>query len=204
MARRKDHTKDELEALIVESATSIVIEGGIDALTARNVALRTGYVAGTIYNVFPSMDILLLRINARTLDEMHRFLSEVDLPHKDIKKNMMSLARAYRLFIKDHKALWLLLFSPRLPGNRHQLEWYQERIDRLFDLIEALLKKATLDQKSRKLSLAARTLWASFHGLCFLEESGHLDTIGNASKFEDMSACLIDSFVGSLRKPTLS
>lgn len=199
MARRKDHTREELEALIIDSARALVVEGGIEALTARNVARCTGYVPGTIYNLFPSMDGLVLHVNAWTLDRMYEFLSEVRPAHKNPRKNLALLASAYRAFIRDNRSLWLLLFSDRLPEERHQLPWYQERIDRLFGLIEAMFARMAPGGRKRTLSLSARTLWASFHGLCFLEESGHLSTIGkDKAGIDAMTDCLIDHFVGSL------
>jgi len=76
MARRKDHTREELKALILQSAWQIVEEQGLPQLTARNIGKAIGYVPGTIYNVFPSMEILQLHLNGITLQRLSDHLEK--------------------------------------------------------------------------------------------------------------------------------
>ncbi|NBV29531.1 TetR/AcrR family transcriptional regulator, partial [bacterium] len=196
MARRKDHTREELHALLIDSARSLVAEKGQNALTARNVATKAKYVPGTIYNIFGSMDVLTLHVNAGTLDYMYDFLSETRFLNgrNNLKKNLLSLAGAYRTFIKNNKELWLLLFSYQYINERHKIVWYQEKVDKLLRILESALTSITNDKKDNNLSLSARTLWSSFQGLCYLEHSGHLNTVSKQASFEDMTECLIDNF----------
>jgi AcrR family transcriptional regulator len=65
MGRRSDHTRPELEELIVDVGSALMTELGFARFSAREVAKRIGYSVGTVYNVFGSADALLLAINTR-------------------------------------------------------------------------------------------------------------------------------------------
>ncbi|HEV3447204.1 MAG TPA: helix-turn-helix domain-containing protein, partial [Gemmataceae bacterium] len=69
MARRSDHTREELKDLAIQAAIALIEADGIGQFSARQVAARIGYTVGTLYNVFGSYDELLLNVNARTVDD---------------------------------------------------------------------------------------------------------------------------------------
>ncbi|MCZ6887392.1 MAG: TetR family transcriptional regulator [Gammaproteobacteria bacterium] len=48
MARRSDHTREELRALINDATSGLVGERGPEGVTARLIAERIGYAAGTL------------------------------------------------------------------------------------------------------------------------------------------------------------
>lgn len=197
MARRKDHTREELKNLILEMSWRLVGKEGPQGLSARRLADAIGYAPGTIYNVFPSMDALYLQVNARTLDLLHGVLSSPAChdPKKTPVQNMKKMAQLYRGFAQDMRPYWLMLFSHDLPETRKVEPWYQEKIDRLFTSLEILLAPAFAGKQQRKMKMAARILWASTHGLCFLEETGKMPKLDGESAFESMANYLIDSFV---------
>ena len=66
MGRRSDHSREELEALIVAEGHRLLAETGYARFSAREVAKRIGYSIGTIYNVFADLDRLMMAINGRT------------------------------------------------------------------------------------------------------------------------------------------
>lgn len=201
MARRKDHTRDELKNLILEMAWRILGQEGPAGLTARRLADAIGYAPGTIYNCFPSMDALCLHVNARTLDLLYGVLSSPAChdPKKTPVQNMKKMAALYRNFAHDMRPYWLMLFSHALPEIRKVEPWYQEKIDRLFTALEVLLAPYFTAKQERRMKMAARILWASTHGLCFLEETGKMPKLDGESAFEGMSHYLIDGFVAGMR-----
>ena len=71
MARRADHSREELCEIAMQAAERIVETDGLRALTARNVADAIGYSPGTLYNLFANLDELILQLNGRTLDALH-------------------------------------------------------------------------------------------------------------------------------------
>ncbi len=200
MARRSDHTREELKNLILKASWKIVGKEGLAGLTARRIAKDINYAPGTIYNLFDSMDDLYLSINSLTLDKLYEILSspECNDPKKSPINNMKKMAQLYRDFAKKNRPHWLMLFTHALPEGQKAPEWYHEKINRLFDPLEGLLKPFYSDQQSRKQKMASRVLWASVHGLCFLEETGKIPLISTSETAPDMAGYLIDSFVAGI------
>ena len=56
MARRSDHSREELYELALEKAGEIAEKEGLRGLTARGVAREIGYTIGTLYNIFEDLD----------------------------------------------------------------------------------------------------------------------------------------------------
>lgn len=202
MARRSDHTREELKKEIIKVSSDIVGKDGPSSLTARNVASIIGYAPGTIYNIFGSMDELYLAVNSVTLDTLYSTISNEGTvtsgnnPAQNIKK----MAYLYRDFAEDNKPHWLMLFTYALPDNKVPPTWYQEKIARLFEPLEEMLRPLYTDKQSRKRKMAARVVWASVHGICFLEKTGKIPLISNQENPPDMMGYLIDNFIAGLEK----
>lgn len=201
MARRSDHTRDELKDLVLDKAWQLIDSKGFEGLTARAIAAEVGYAPGTIYNLFDSMDDLYLQINARTLDILYDTLSApvCNNPAREPQDNMKAMARAYMDFARDYHPYWLMLFNFRLPAERKVQAWYQEKIDRLFEPLETLLQPMFPEGESRKMKMAARVLWSSVHGLCFLQETGKVSIVSqNDNSPDPASDFLIETFLAGL------
>lgn len=195
MARRKDHTRNELEQLTLQAATRIVSKDGATALTARRLAADIGYVPGTIYNIFGSMDGVTLRLNAITLDEMLNILSDPAFERADrpLNDRLLAMADAYQAFIKSRRPFWLMLFSSQLPEERKELDWYREKIESLFGPLEKILgPEFNTPQQAR---LAARTLWASVHGIFMLQETGRIPVIADKTGARKMIKNLVENYL---------
>lgn len=197
MARRSDHTREELQELILQSAILILKDDGKEALTARNISEKAGYAPGTIYHVYGSMNGLTLHINAYTMDILYEALISISAKEQPdaVVKNLLKLATSYRKFITENKNLWLFLFETSLPEDRASINWYQDKIDRLFELIENILMPTMTKEEPQKIRVAARILWSSFHGLCYLEEKGQFRTIGKTTTLADMTETLVGNFM---------
>ena len=97
MGRRSSHTPEELRQLILEVSTTLISDGGMVAFSAREVARRIGYSAGTIYNVFHNLDELLLIIQGRLLDELSEELDKVS-SELNVSDKVLALAHTYLNF----------------------------------------------------------------------------------------------------------
>ena len=113
MARRSDHTREELKDLILASATKIIEKEGFSALTARKIASDIGYTPGTLYNVFQSMDGLTLALNGITLEKLLPVLAQSKEVNKDKapEEIMKAMAREYRDFATTNRERWLMMFK---------------------------------------------------------------------------------------------
>ena len=78
MARRSDHSREELHALALTAARRIVEAEGLRGLGARRVAREIGYTIGTIYNIFEDFDDLIDQMNSQTLDQLHQVCGRLE------------------------------------------------------------------------------------------------------------------------------
>lgn len=202
MARRSDHTRDELVAITIDAAWKIVGEDGFAAATARRVAKEIGYAPGTIYNLFGSMDDLYLLVSARTLDTLHEAISVPDCPGGGGKPadKMKAMAKRYRDFAGEHKNHWIMLFVHNLPDGKAVPTWFGDKVERIFQPLEELLEPFFLPLDQRRRRMAARVLWGSVHGLCFLEATGKIPKVTGNMSSADLVDNLIDTFVAGLER----
>jgi len=202
MARRSDHTRDELRELILKTSSEIIKQEGYAGLTARKLAKEIGYTPGTIYNLFDSMPHLYLVINGQTLDLLYETLSSPACQDdsKTPAQNMKQMAGLYKDFAQEHHEHWLLLYNYRFPQDMELPSWYIEKIARLFEPLEALLRPFYSDRDSHKRQMAARILWSSVHGIFALEETGKISLVTDQNSLSDMTGYLIDNFIAGIER----
>ena len=193
MARRSDHTKEELKELAIGAGYELIDKKGFSEFSARQVAADMGYTVGTLYNVFGSLELFMLHIHARTLDELYEQLTQGLKRSKS--DHLHFLARAYISFARKNYKRWTALFDYNTSENAFP-DWYAEKLNKLFGLVEeALLPYIKNDQaKARQ---TAKILWASIHGICVLSLSGKLDKVGS-EKVEVFVNSLLETYMKGL------
>lgn len=194
MGRRNDHTREELEVLFIESAKAVLREKGHERLSVRQISAKAGYSVGTLYNIFGSLGALVLIINAQTLDLLKNTLQEA---LSSCSENLGKVVgQAYLKFGETYRPFWSLLFSYQLPEGEALPDWYQEKVDHVFSVLENALKNH-VQGDAETLSIAGRVLWASLHGICILSLSGKLATTSSESP-EQLCDSLFSHYLGSI------
>jgi AcrR family transcriptional regulator len=188
MARRADHTREELTELAIAAGLKRIREEGFARFSIRQVATDIGYTVGTLYNVFGSYDSFILHINARTLDEWYAIMRDALTQHSG-EEPVHTLAKAYVAFSRSHYRQWSALFEHQLADDFARPQWYQPKMTRFFALVEAPLQEIVGNDKA-KARHCARVLWAGIHGICVLSLSGKLDLVK-----ADSAESLAESFV---------
>ena len=176
MGRRSEHTPDALRELIIEACEAIISEDGLAGLSAREIAKRVGYSPGTIYNVFDSLDDLILQVEARVLDGLDARLAALK-NEGSADDLVLTLARAYLAFTTERPRLWNLLFEHHLPTTMQVPAWYQHKLDQLLERVETVVRPIVRDQDASRARIAARVLWAGVHGITSLATTGKLSSI---------------------------
>lgn len=195
MARRKDHTKEELSHLAITAGVHLVKTNGPAGLSARKIASEIGYSVGTLYNVFTSYEILRLHINGVALDEWHAAID--DMLAKPLQDPLLELARFYMAYSAEHANQWRLLFDDSTPMTLPVPEWYREKITRLFSLLEHLISPL-VDNDPIKTRQAAQLLWTGIHGIVALSLSGKLALVG-ADDAQTLAECFIKTFRAGIK-----
>ena len=190
MARRNDHSREEIQQMAITAAIAILNAEGQAGLSTRKVAHAIGYPAGTLYLVFKNLDELIMHINAATLDELHMLLSAEVNRTKNPTQTIKKMALVYLQFARDHYARWSLLFTHRLPEGEIIPEWLENKVRNLFVLVGIPLKQLLPTLSDEDCMCAVRVLWSGVHGACDLGLNDKLSLGG-----EIRTEVLIDSLV---------
>lgn len=168
MARRSDHTREEIKQMAISAAEQILEQHGNSALTARKITAEIGYTVGTLYLVFANISDLVLHVNARSLDQltdsMHANTSVAAGPEQCIS----DYGHAYLTYAQNQPHRWQQIFAHHMPEGETIPSWYQVKIDGLFTLVEAQVQRLDPQRPALEVTLAARTLWSSIHGITTL------------------------------------
>ena len=182
MGRRSDHSRAELEALIIGEGHRLLAETGFAAFSAREVARRVGYSIGTIYNVFDSLDHLLIAINSRTFELWTGYLREqVEQGGGD---RIRSLVRAYFDFARDHPKLWMAIYDHRLRPGMAMPDRDMEKRRALTQIVFDEIARQLPAKSDGEVEQLARSLIATVHGHCTYELNGSFALMGEKEPVE--------------------
>lgn len=187
MARRKDHTREELMNLAIQSGREIIIAEGPTGLSARNVAKLMGYTPGTLYNLFENIEGLAAAINSVSLTEIAETLRCIIRDNAKPKKRLYKIAQAYLDFQDKEPHLWSLLFAMPI---KHQSEHYSAAIHLVFDQVIEAMKPFGKSRKAARQN--AKILWSTLHGICLLRATQKLD-IGKPDSAEELVKRFLDN-----------
>ena len=196
MARRSDHTRDEIREMAIRAGKKLVEEAGLTGLSARKIAKSIGYTVGTLYNIFDNYDHIILHINAVTLDEIHGFMSRKLEAGLAGREAVQAVAESYITFATENTHRWNLLYTHIHPPERVIPEWYTEKITKLFATVEEVLLPLVHDDQ-KKAERCAKVLWASIHGITALGLTGKLDVV-RADSIPVLTNSLIEMYMTAL------
>lgn len=189
MARRKDHTREELTDLAINRGQQIVAAEGPSALTARNVAKMMGYTPGTLYNLFDNIDGLAAAINIRSMEAFAEVIEEILRHNAKPKKRLRLISKAYLTFQEEQANLWTLLFATPLKSDSNA---YAQAVHRIFDQVAEALRPLSGSAKAARQD--AKILWSTLHGICLLKEHGKLD-VSTTDAPEELVKRFLDQFL---------
>ncbi|EGA66875.1 WHG domain-containing protein [Vibrio brasiliensis] len=167
MARRNDHTREELVALTLNTVKEFLATNSYHELSLRKIATMIGYVPSTLVNVFGNYNLLLLHVVAQTLDELAAEAGHVVAKSKDNKTALYELAYCYHDFAQRHPNRWQLIFEHNMNGEALP-EWQSQRIDSMTGMLEHLLQAIAPHRSETDVLKASRVLWSGVHGITLL------------------------------------
>jgi AcrR family transcriptional regulator len=176
MGRRSDHSRTELEELIVAAGHRLMEETGFAGFSAREVARRIGYSIGTIYNVFESLDHLLIAINGRTFELWTDYLAERIAEGGEDR--IQSLVEAYFGFAQDHPKLWMAIYDHRLPPGMVMPDRDMEKRRALTRIVFHEIARQLPNCADSEVEHLARSLIATVHGHCTYALNGSFALMG--------------------------
>lgn len=156
-----------LRERLIEAAEHTIASDGLPALKARDLAEAAGCAIGSVYNVFPDLDALVLQVNLRTLALFEAAIASAGPAPPGAADDLVRLALAYLAFAQAHTRRWRALFQHRMSGAPVP-DWYRTEQSRLFRYIEAPLTQLCPGLTDAARATRARSLFSSTHGLVAL------------------------------------
>lgn len=161
-------TKEEIRVDLILKARELLVDKGIEFLTARKLADYSGYSVGTIYNQFKSMDNLFLEENAQTLDELYKVLTSAEMG-SDVYLNLNKLLDKFVQFVLENKNLWFALYNTHFQNAANGYDvFYLRRIVKIVRLLERNLKKLFLKVPHREREVSSQVLFITIFALSSL------------------------------------
>lgn len=200
MARRSDHTREELKELALKSAEELLNEKSARALSTRQIATKMGYTVGTLYQIFKNLPDLLLHVNARTLKQLYDDCRQLNLENQSAQENILSYANLYLDFAHAHPGLWELIFDNDILTDEDLPDWYLNQVSTLFSLIEVQLKVIQPEKSAQDITKTSRVLWSSVHGICTLSINHNLFS-ESACSSQELIESLIKHFIKGWQLP---
>lgn len=178
MARRSDHTRSELRDLFVAEGHRHLADVGFARFSAREVAKRIGYSVGTIYNVFGSLDGLLIAINTRTFTQWVGYLRALlEAPGGD---RIRTLVEGYFSFAQANPNLWMAIYDHRLPPGMTMVENEAAARAVLTGIVAEEIAVALPRADATDLARLTHSLIATVHGHCSFTLTGTFALLGEA------------------------
>lgn len=167
MARRNDHTREELINLTLATVKDFLEENSYHELSLRKIANIIGYVPSTLVNIFGNYNLLLLHAVAQTLDELSQESKNATSGCKDAHEALFELAYCYHDFALKHPYRWQLVFEHNMNGAELP-DWQAKRIDDMTGMLESLLAQIAPHRTNSEVIQASRVLWSGVHGITLL------------------------------------
>jgi AcrR family transcriptional regulator len=108
--RRQRRQREDVLAV----AADLLLQRGVDRFSLRELARRTDYTPGALYNFFPGKQALLDELTERVFERFDAYLGAVssDLP---VAERLAQLSDAYMRFAEEHGEEYQLVFT-RIPA----------------------------------------------------------------------------------------
>ena len=197
MARRSEHSKEQIRDMALVAAEKIAAKDGLSGLSARKIAKEIGYTVGTLYLVFRNLDDLVLHVNARTLDALYEQMQRSLQKCRQPRTCVVGLGRAYVQFATDNPKLWNMVFEHQLTEDDQVPHWFADKVNKMFQLVETQLIPLLEHHSEKKIDMVSKAIWCGVHGICSLAVTGKLD-IRDAESINVLTDSLINNYLAGL------
>ena len=169
MTEKTSQRRDALRQRLIEIAETRIEEGGLSAVSARDLAKRAGCSLGAIYTVFDDLNMVFMAVNGRTFMKLGTAVQSTaqgrTMPPGE---QLIAMAQAYFHFARDNTHLWNALFDLQMTEDDPVPDWYRAALDGLLALITQPVSLIFTDKSPDELNLMTRALFSSVHGIISL------------------------------------
>lgn len=191
MARRKEHTHEQIRHMAISAVVEHLQCHGVDNLSLRKVATTIGYVPSTLINIFGSYQYLLLAVSEQTLLQLAAQLQLIKptTPTKTIEQ----MAIVYSQFALANRRCFRLVFELTMTDDQPLPAAHLGLIKSLFSDVESQLSQYFPSACEQEVEMMSRVLWGGIHGLTCLSLDGKL--FETQSCLQDMLTSHVNSYI---------
>lgn len=195
MARRSDHSREQLADMALAAAAKLAERDGLRGVTARGIAREIGYTVGTLYNVFDNLDDLLRHMNAATMDALYEHVTAEPVD-ADPERALRGLARRYLAFVGAHPRLWSAVIEFESQDGAPAPDWYAHKAQRLVQLGEDAIAGLFGPRETAARRRNAYVLWSALYGVTALAQTTSLPESATPDALID---ALVTTYVAGLK-----
>lgn len=146
----------------------MIARNGLSSLNAREIAEAAGCSVGTLYNLFGSLDGLIIAANSATMKKIDATLTASVVPGAKPRDRLLALARAYLGFVAENTKSWYAMFEHKLPDGERIPDWHLQEHLALFRHVAVPLKEINPRLGDDEAALLARSVYSAVHGIVSL------------------------------------
>lgn len=162
---------------IIDTAKSLIVEGGLSALTLEAVAERADIAVQTIYNRVGGRPALLIAVAELALEEHNKYMQAALAAQAPAREKMRLIANSYTRFAFERPNEFHLLLDPQ--GEPEALLRISQLINEQNAKTAAIIRAGIADGSMRTdldPDLVALSAWAMMNGilsLAFRDDQTH-------------------------------
>jgi AcrR family transcriptional regulator len=161
--------REKLREALIQAAEKSIAAKGLAGLKTRDLARDIGVANGAVYNLVEDVDELILRVGSRTLMRLDAALTSAESKGPAAPNEILvRIALTYCDFAAGNLELWRALFEHRMERGKPIPEWAIEEQMNLFRHIYRPLAALFPNRTPEELSVTARSLFSSVHGMVSL------------------------------------
>ncbi len=190
----------DLQSCLITTATTMISEEGIEALSLRKLALRIGVSRTAAYHHFKDKNDLLSAIAAQGFCSWQKQVEQIfNNSEQNDKEKYQAFVHHYVHFATQNAAIYKLMFGSTLwKKDNEKQNSSQNLIDVAYPsfqyqvkMTEVWQQKGILPKSQNSLRLAQVT-WATLHGIAQLVIDG---IYADASQIDEMCQCAVELFL---------
>ncbi len=199
----------QIREKILESALDIIVAKGLDGLTMRNLAQKTGMTAPNLYNYFSNKDEIYIHIVIRGFEMLYADLKAACDLHEDKTIRLRAMINAYMTFGINKPRYYDIMFTRPTPKYNDYIGTPLEKLSEIeykisMDIVTLAIKTASgvMGPTVGEALLTQRLvqIWSLMHGMITLNNSQVMGYV--AASAEQIYKKIIDEFIDSLSTKT--
>lgn len=174
MGRRSDHSREQLQEMIIDAALNLVKQRGADKVTARQIATAVGYTPGMLYSVFINLQDIFLHVNTIGVNALYDRCARAQRNSSSPEEAIRSMGRTYLEFAREHTHQFDLMFTRSIQHPETPPPGLGDQIRTLFELLCTQLQQLRPSASDKEIRQGALALWSGVHGTAALRLSSQL------------------------------